>query len=549
MDLIGAVENLWNWMTGIGQTFTNTLGELGSWLFGGLQWLGDKFKEAWDNFTKWLYEGLKWIADRLKEGYEALAQWISGGLQWISSGLSWIGNQLYNFGQWIWNGILWVAHQVTSIVENFFNWLWSQLVNVWNTIVGFVTGWISSINDYLNLFIKSLRSKLKQFIIVNTTLPAIFKAYDTLVENPSIKGLIGVVAAPFTGAILAELVDAVIPKPQSERVIIFPELNIPTLSMTAIAIPRPPAPEMPSFEQAITNIITPTITGVVTGLIEKENSVRTEYEIIKATVATVEKECSVSTEYEVTAIAGISAEVESVIASELYVIPIAGIEVAKESSVSTEYECFLPQIIEKLLESLVKSEYEVSSLYGLEIIKQNSVSTEYEITGTAIATIEKENLVVTGYETTVETNYYSLGFYVYEGSPIKDATITVSYDTTTLTKLTDENGMATFDSIPFNKSVYAEISKTGFKTKSIYFTIPKITENIFSIKLKFADPISNIPISNATITAYSDGTQVFTGYTDNSGEVTITNLQRNKLITVVASKEGYNEYEISFRIV
>jgi len=182
-DIQTALTDFWNWLTGVGGGLTDTLGEFGSWLYGGIKWLADQIYNAWTYFSDWLYSGLQYLSDRFKEGYEAIAQWICGGLQWIGSGLSWIAQQLYAFGQWLWNGIVNTAITVANTIEGFINWVWEGIVNIYNDVVNYLASWVHGINDFLNDWIKSLRDKFKDLVLVNTTLPAIFKSFDKIVEE------------------------------------------------------------------------------------------------------------------------------------------------------------------------------------------------------------------------------------------------------------------------------------------------------------------------------------------------------------------------------
>ena len=248
-DIQTAIQNFWNWLTSATGTvtanFTDTLGEFGSWLFGGLKWLADQFYNAWTYFSNWLYSGLQWLGDRLKEGYEALATWISGGLQWIGSGLSWIGQQLYAFGQWLWNGLLWIARSAVNIIEELVNWIWNGIRSIYNTIASYFSGWITSINDFLNNWILSLRDKLKSLVMVNLALGGIYKSYDEITSGNPVRGLVGLFASPIAGAIAGELVNAIVPTPSSERIQFFPEFEVPLMESMVISIEKPPAPTTP----------------------------------------------------------------------------------------------------------------------------------------------------------------------------------------------------------------------------------------------------------------------------------------------------------------
>jgi hypothetical protein len=250
-DIINAIQGFYNWLVGIGAGFTNTLGELGSWIFGGFQWLGDRFKEGLDTLGQWFKDAINYIADRLREAYNTLATWIAPAIQWIGSGLSWIGQNLYAFGQWLYNGIVWVANAVWDFVSSGINWIMQQLSNIWNSISEGINFFVSSFNLTWNNWIKGLRSKFKQLLLVNLTVPTTIDAFQDFVKQPSIKKFLGLILAPVAGAVVTEIVDAVIPTPSSEQVNIFPPFSLPSWTWTQFSPAKPEYLEQPSGGQAM----------------------------------------------------------------------------------------------------------------------------------------------------------------------------------------------------------------------------------------------------------------------------------------------------------
>jgi len=380
-DIQTALTNFWNWATGlvssIPNVFTDTLGELGAWLYGGIKWLADKFKEAWDNFANWFYQGLKWVGDKIKEGYEAVAQWISGGLQWIGSGLSWIGQQLYAFGQWLWNGIVWTARTIAGALESFVNWLWEQLVNIWNFIVDLIKSWVASLNDHLNDWIKSLRDKFKQFVLINTAIPAQFKSVDLLVEGKLKEGLLGMFLSPVAGAVLGELLDVIVPRPASERVIIFPEIEVPTITPSGIVIEKPEIPITPAPTELPTTPMYPPAVGY-RPTIEKTNVVYTSYDIIVQGIRARELLSKAVTEY--------SIELSEVLISEL------------TSKTITEYDLITALFETRELLSKAVAEVETILRAGTFITKTNFAGTTYDILVSGISGLHRYNYARTLYD-------------------------------------------------------------------------------------------------------------------------------------------------------
>lgn len=376
-DIQTALTDFWNWLTGVGGGLTDSLGELGSWLYGGIKWLADQIYNALTYFSNWLYHGLTWLGDKLKEGYEAIAQWISGGLQWIGSGLSWIGQQLYSFGQWLWSGIVNTAITVANTIEGFINWVWEGIVNIYNNIVNYLASWVHGINDFLNDWIKSLRDKFRDLVLVNTTLPAIFKSFDMLTEGKLKEGLLGMFISPFAGAIASELVDIVVPRPSSERIMFFPEFLFPTLTYTPITIEKPEEPTVPPTTEIPSTPMYPPSIGY-RPTVEKSNIAYTLYDIIVQGIRTKELLSKVTTEYEI--------ELSNVFTWET------------TNKAITDYHLWTTvfQRVEKI--NKATTDFIVISELGTCITKVNYVGTSYDILVSGITGLHKYSYVGTSYD-------------------------------------------------------------------------------------------------------------------------------------------------------
>jgi len=253
MDIWGAIyssiANLWEWLSSIGGQFTNLLGELGAWLYAGLVGFGTS-----------LYEGITWLANqfrsaieflstKFKEAYDWLATNIANGLAWIGSGLSWIGSELYKVGVVLYATLAWLANTAWNLIVGFINWVLEQLSNAWNTIVNAANSFINGLNTHLNWWIKSFRDKLKALIVVNTSLYGFRHGLEKFIENPSIKSLISPILMPIIGAISAEIIDRVIPRPQSEFIIFYLPFQLPMWNYTSFTPNLPELPKIPDIEE------------------------------------------------------------------------------------------------------------------------------------------------------------------------------------------------------------------------------------------------------------------------------------------------------------
>ena len=245
---MGTWEDLqegWNrfdgWLGSIGQTLSETYGQLGQGIMNGLMWIGSKIKDA----LEWIYDGLVWMGNKFKEAWDKLSEWVTCGLQWIGSGLSWVGQNIYNFGHWLYNGIVTAIRWILGGFSTVLNWIASVLSSLWNALCSLPSLFIESFNVMISSWITGIRGKFKDLFIVNTAIPAIGKGIDNLSQQPSIGGVIGLIATPFVSILIAEVLDAIIPTPHSKTIMIFPKLEIPTWTQEDIVVDLPVEPAAP----------------------------------------------------------------------------------------------------------------------------------------------------------------------------------------------------------------------------------------------------------------------------------------------------------------
>jgi len=265
-----AISDFYGWLSGLGAGFTDTLGELGSWISQGLSSLGAWLNEAFNR----LKEGLEWLGSKVVEAYNWLAQgfnWLAGQ---IGAGLTYIATGLQNIGQWIWNGIQWIGQQAVNALQSLWNWIAQQVINVWNWIVERVEGFVNEINQWWTNFVKSLRDKFKYLIIVNLTIPLMWRSTEKLIEDPSWKTFGAWIASPFVGLIAGELMDVLVPRPSSTIIQLFPPLKLPTWDYQPIEVPIPPTPTPPPTVKPAT---LPTVG--YTPIQESVNSIKLLYDV------------------------------------------------------------------------------------------------------------------------------------------------------------------------------------------------------------------------------------------------------------------------------
>lgn len=230
-----------DWLGTIGQILSETYGQLGQGIMSGLMWIGSKIKDAFE----WLYDGMVWLGNRFKEAWDKLSEWVTCGLQWIGSGLSWVGQNLYNFGHWLYNGILAAIRWILNAFSTVLNWIGGVLSSIWNALCNIPATFIEGFNVMISSWTTSLRGKFKSLFIVNTMIPAVGHGIENLSQKPSIGGVIGLVLTPLASVIIAEVLDGMIPKPESQTITIFPPMTLPKWESPAVDVDFPAEPDAP----------------------------------------------------------------------------------------------------------------------------------------------------------------------------------------------------------------------------------------------------------------------------------------------------------------
>lgn len=209
------------------------------------------------------------------------------------------------------------------------------------------------------------------------SLPATFKAFDGFVANPSIKTFLGMAIAPVSGAILGELIDALIPRPQSERVMVFPEIDIPTLEYTRIIIEKPDVPTTPAPTEIPTSPMYPPAVGF-RPVVEKVCGAATEYEVLHTLLRIRELVSKVATAY------------------ELALTSVLQIESANK--VSAEYEKAVTEFITKEALNRTVTEFEIVSMMGTYITKTSYAGTSYDLLVSSLSGLHKYSYAKTLYD-------------------------------------------------------------------------------------------------------------------------------------------------------
>ena len=258
--IIGAISQAVAWAEGIYQAAWQAASTFGSW-----------FYDAFNTLGSWIESGLSWIRQGLENAYNylsggvsALGDYIRTGLEaiagWFHAALTWIGDQVYNFGNWLYNGVKWFVDAVWNFltsVYRFFSNLFQQLSTI-------IKSWFSTTVDTLNTIwtniIINIRNKIVETITANTTIILVWKSMEGMADAESLmdifKRLGLMMVSPVVGFMAGNIVNAVLPMPSAGAkhdvipVISIPEFNIPEYTPPTITEPTPPDKGTP-YEAAV----------------------------------------------------------------------------------------------------------------------------------------------------------------------------------------------------------------------------------------------------------------------------------------------------------
>ena len=234
--------------------------------------------------------------------------------KFFTDAATFVGNQLYNLGQWIYNGLVWLAQLLINALRS----LWNIITSIFSDLVQRLTSYYNSFADAVNSWFTGLvltaREKLKKTILADLTITMAWKAGERVIHPNSLRdiffGLFGIGVSPVVSAVVAEVIDNVIPTPSTSNFPLVPRIPLLTYSPPTLEVEVPeekPAPirEYPYYTPVI-EISSIVITRYETeiGYPEREliAPISSSYEY--AVVSPAEKVASIETLSEVVLLAG-----------------------------------------------------------------------------------------------------------------------------------------------------------------------------------------------------------------------------------------------------
>jgi hypothetical protein len=262
--IVSTVQSWFQSLWTVAQNITNT----GQGIFSGLVALGaqlwDAIIKSLSAFGEWLYKQFEWIYDGIKYLADTFGSWISSAISWVGSSLGWIAQQIYNFGNWLYNGIVYVWNWIVNAVTG----LWNALVSWFSGLANAISSWwgsvIGGVNSWFTNLLKGFRQKIVQTIMADITIAGAWKAGERVLHSQKLSdvgyGLMGIMVSPLVGALIGEIVNAVVPMPSTSTYPLIPDINALAYTPPTLQVATPTEKPAPSVG------VTPTPPAVGAGL-------------------------------------------------------------------------------------------------------------------------------------------------------------------------------------------------------------------------------------------------------------------------------------------
>ena len=293
-SIVGTIED---WFTGL-WTQAQSISNTGQGIFMGLVAFGSQIWDALVKFAEifgeWVKKAFKHIREGLENLGETLGAWIGDAFKIVGSAISWIANQIYNFGNWLYNslkfGINWIINALTAAwqgIVDFFGGVATALKNWWGTVTTTVNTWWTDL-------IKGFRNKVRDTIIADFTIMGAFKGMERFWSAKNIGDMgfsvMSLVISPIAGYFAGRVIDAVIPIPSTDVFPLIPTIEGFEYTPPTITIPTPSEPTPPTQPPGLPPLYPYTPTYEYINVIEVEH----EYKWIGG----LDQDTEITTEYE-----------------------------------------------------------------------------------------------------------------------------------------------------------------------------------------------------------------------------------------------------------
>jgi len=255
-SLQGVVSTIANTGQGILQGLIAFGSTFGSFFYESFRVFAEKIVEAATVTTGFLGN----IPTAIVSAFNSFAQWLHGGITWLAT-------QIWNSFSYLTSGLMWIAEQITNAFVSIYNWIVSAVENTISWFSQQYDAIRNTINTWFTNTIKRFRLKLRDTIMINMGIVTAWKTIEKVMEKPSIKSILSIPVAIlggfFGGAILGEIVNSLVPVPETTIFEIIPPLNIYQITLPRlepVQTPKPPEypiqPKPPTIEYSVERTLT-----------------------------------------------------------------------------------------------------------------------------------------------------------------------------------------------------------------------------------------------------------------------------------------------------
>ena len=192
------IGNIFAKVTDIGKGIVGLGLAVGAAIIGWAEKIAEGIKDAFTSAFAFIESGFKAFA-------EGFGNFFNLAFQWLASGVTWLAQQLYNFGMWIYNGLVYIW----NFMSNIFSAIWNAIYNFFSGISNAIGNWwgsvINTVNSWWTNLVKAIRDKIRLTIMADITLAIGWKSLERMSSMTGLKdmgyGFLGMITAPIAGYI------------------------------------------------------------------------------------------------------------------------------------------------------------------------------------------------------------------------------------------------------------------------------------------------------------------------------------------------------------
>ncbi len=218
-NIQGFITNLSKLFTGLGDIGKGIIGGLAilsGALYGGIQAVANAINNL-TNMGDYIYEGIKWFTDK------------------VVNFLINIPSTIIYAGRLFWKTTVIAVSMVHNTLADWWNALADTIELSIGSINSFIESFRNSVNAWFTSLAEKMRSKIKETLMIDLAVYFTWKWGEKSIEKQRLFGIISIPivfgASMFTGYVIGEVIDRILPTPSTNPFEIVPPIRIPQLNI------------------------------------------------------------------------------------------------------------------------------------------------------------------------------------------------------------------------------------------------------------------------------------------------------------------------------